>query len=68
MESTRSLHHDQFIETAKTKVMPFGKHKGKLLIELPFGYIDFILTNTNLSTELFNILYAVHYAKKNIQR
>jgi len=26
----------------KTALMPWGKHKGKLIIELPFSYLDWL--------------------------
>lgn len=57
---------------AGNDIMPFGKHKGMLVKDLPEGYYNWLITNTdvkidrsvtkpNVNTEEDNIKYKLHY-------
>jgi Putative quorum-sensing-regulated virulence factor len=39
-------------------VMPFGKHRGHLIVDLPIDYIDWILQNVELKGSLYRALEA----------
>jgi exodeoxyribonuclease X len=44
------------------KVMPFGKHKGTPLVDIPRSYIIWLLKQDNLDPDL---LYSIEYFKLN---
>jgi len=39
------------IDEVKSGCMPFGKYKGVKIEKLPFGYVDFLLTKTDIKNK-----------------
>lgn len=42
-------------------LMPFGKHKGKAVAEVPVGYLRWLLDNADIRPPLFDAVYLAAY-------